>query len=50
MQLHPLLVLFSALGGIGFFGPLGVFLGPLALSLFIGLLSMYSDGHTHVIE
>ncbi len=50
MQLHPLLVLFSALGGIGFFGPLGVFLGPLALSLFIALLSMYSDGHTHAIE
>jgi predicted PurR-regulated permease PerM len=50
MQLHPLLVLFSALGGIGFFGPLGVFLGPLALSLFIALLSMYSDGHTHATE
>ncbi|MDB5238109.1 MAG: hypothetical protein JWM46_379 [Candidatus Kaiserbacteria bacterium] len=50
MALHPLLVLFSALGGIGFFGPLGVFLGPLALSLFIALLSLYSDRHTHPTE
>lgn len=48
MQLHPLLVLFSALGGITVFGPLGVFLGPLALSLFIALLSMYSDRHPNV--
>ncbi|MFA7309736.1 MAG: AI-2E family transporter [Candidatus Paceibacterota bacterium] len=42
-QLHPLLVLLSLLGGIAFFGPVGIFLGPLTVSLLIVLLSMYTD-------
>jgi predicted PurR-regulated permease PerM len=46
LQLHPLLVLFSALGGLAFFGAIGVFLGPLVLSLLLALLSMYSGKHT----
>src|SRR3989338_3355248 len=43
MHLHPLLVLLSVLGGIILFGPVGIFLGPLALSLLIALLSLYED-------
>ncbi len=43
MQLHPLLVLLSVLGGIIFFGPVGIFLGPLSLSLLFSLLSIYTD-------
>ncbi|KKW20003.1 MAG: hypothetical protein UY63_C0003G0016 [Parcubacteria group bacterium GW2011_GWA2_51_10] len=43
MQLHPLLVLLAVLGGILFFGPLGIFLGPLTLSLLFALLSVYSE-------
>ncbi len=43
MQLHPLLVLLSVLGGIMFFGPVGIFLGPLVLSLLFSLLSIYTD-------
>ncbi|MFA5942581.1 MAG: AI-2E family transporter [Candidatus Paceibacterota bacterium] len=43
MKLHPLLVLLSVLGGLVFFGPSGVFLGPLSLSLFFALLSIYAD-------
>jgi len=43
MQLHPLLVLLSVLGGITLFGPLGIFLGPLTLSLLFALLMIYSD-------
>lgn len=41
MQLHPLLVLLSVFGGLAFFGPLGVFLGPLSISLLFALLSIY---------
>ncbi len=42
MHLHPLLVLLSVLGGIIFFGPVGIFLGPLSLSFLFALLSIYS--------
>ena len=41
MQLHPLLVLLSVLGGLAFFGPVGLFLGPLVVSLLVTLLSLY---------
>ena len=43
MHLHPLFILLAVLGGIAFFGPIGVFLGPLSISLFFTLLSIYSD-------
>lgn len=43
MKLHPLLVLLSVIGGIMFFGPIGIFLGPLSLSLLFALLSIYAD-------
>lgn len=43
MQLHPLLVLLSVLGGLMYFGPAGIFLGPLSLSLLFALLSIYAD-------
>ena len=41
MQLHPLLVLLAVLGGLAFFGPIGLFLGPLTVSLLVALLSLY---------
>lgn len=41
MQLHPLAVLLSALGGIALFGPLGFLLGPLAMSLCIAFIDIY---------
>jgi predicted PurR-regulated permease PerM len=41
MQLHPLIVLLSVFGGLAFFGPAGVFLGPLCMSLLFALLSIY---------
>ena len=43
MQLHPLIVFLSVIGGIIFFGPLGFLLGPLTLSLFFTLLNIYSS-------
>ncbi|NCQ16406.1 AI-2E family transporter, partial [Candidatus Falkowbacteria bacterium] len=36
------LVLFSVLGGIVFFGPIGFVLGPIVLSLLFALLDIYS--------
>lgn len=43
LQLHPLFVLLSILGGIIIFGPIGLFLGPLVISLLFALLSIYSE-------
>ncbi|MDO8667635.1 MAG: AI-2E family transporter [bacterium] len=40
-ELHPLLVLLSLLGGISFFGVIGVLLGPIILSLLFALLDIY---------
>jgi predicted PurR-regulated permease PerM len=42
IQLHPLVVLLSVFGGIGFFGPAGIFLGPLSVSLLFGLIAIYA--------
>lgn len=42
MRLHPLLILLAVLGGILFFGPVGVLLGPLSLSLLFALLTIYA--------
>ncbi|MSR89137.1 MAG: AI-2E family transporter [Candidatus Margulisbacteria bacterium] len=41
MQLHPLMILLSVLGGIGLFGPIGFLLGPLLMSLFFAFLKIY---------
>lgn len=43
MQLHPLVVFLAVLGGLSFFGPLGFFLGPLALSVCLALIDIYSS-------
>jgi predicted PurR-regulated permease PerM len=40
-KIHPLLMLFAVLGGLSFFGPIGLLLGPLALSLLLTLLQIY---------
>lgn len=43
-SIHPLLILLSVFGGLAFFGPAGLFLGPLVISLLLGLLSIYAPG------
>lgn len=40
-QLHPLAILLSVLGGLSLFGFVGFLLGPLTLSLFSALFSLY---------
>ena len=41
LEVPPIFVICSLLGGIFFFGPIGFILGPLTLSLFLSTLSMY---------
>jgi predicted PurR-regulated permease PerM len=40
-NVHPMLLLFSILGGLSFFGPIGILLGPIALSLLLALIDIY---------
>lgn len=40
-KIHPMMMLFAVLGGLSFFGPIGLLLGPLALSLLLTLLEIY---------
>ena len=40
-KLHPLLVLFSVLGGIQLFGFLGFLLGPIFMAVFVTLVDMF---------
>ncbi len=42
LNVHPLLILLSVLGGIVYFGPIGIFLGPLVMSLLFVFISRYS--------
>jgi predicted PurR-regulated permease PerM len=41
LQAPAIFVLFSILGGVLFFGPLGFIFGPIILSLFVSVLEMY---------
>jgi predicted PurR-regulated permease PerM len=41
MRMHTLVVFFSILGGIGYFGILGMFFGPLLFAITITLLELY---------
>lgn len=41
MEIHGGVVFFSLLGGLATFGAIGLLLGPLAVSMFLALLSMY---------
>ncbi|MFH1246311.1 MAG: AI-2E family transporter [Candidatus Liptonbacteria bacterium] len=42
VNIHPLFILLSVLGGLEFFGPIGFLAGPLVLSLLFALLEIYS--------
>jgi len=41
IQMHPLIVLFSTLGGIAIFGVSGFVIGPMIAAIFLSLLSIY---------
>lgn len=41
IEIHPILVLFSVLGGIALMGPIGILVGPLVISFLYSLASIY---------
>ncbi|MEI6420243.1 MAG: AI-2E family transporter [bacterium] len=41
VAINPFLILLSVMGGLSFFGPMGLFIGPLTLSLLLVLLEFY---------
>lgn len=41
MKIHPILVLFSMLGGVEVFGVIGFLVGPVVVSAFIALMKIY---------
>lgn len=43
-DLHPLVTLFSILGGISLFGYLGFLIGPILMAIFMSLLDLYVSG------
>lgn len=43
IDISPLLVLFSVLGGISLLGPVGMLMGPLSLTLLFTLISIYRN-------
>ncbi len=43
VEIHEFLILLSVVGGLSFFGPIGLILGPLALSLLLALLDIYKQ-------
>ena len=43
INIPPLLILFAVLGGISFLGPVGILIGPLAVSLLYTLISIYRN-------
>jgi predicted PurR-regulated permease PerM len=43
MELHPLLLLFSLLGGLQVFGFIGIFIGPVVISVIAALINMLRE-------
>lgn len=54
MEMHGAVVFFALLGGLAAFGPVGLLLGPLIVSLFLALLRIYerdfAPTHQHLDE
>lgn len=48
IQMHSLIILFSMLGGVNFFGIAGIFYGPLITTIFLFLFEIYFQQSTQV--
>jgi predicted PurR-regulated permease PerM len=46
MEMHPLMIFLTSLGGIVAFGMTGFVLGPIIGALFLAFLEMYREYHT----
>jgi len=42
VRMHTMVVFFSILGGIGYFGILGMFIGPLVFAIAVAFLEFYT--------
>ncbi|MBI2444566.1 MAG: AI-2E family transporter [Candidatus Magasanikbacteria bacterium] len=45
LQMHPLLILFSTLGGLALFGISGFIIGPIVAALFLAFWEMYEENY-----
>ena len=43
VEIHPLVLLFALIGGVGAFGFLGLFLGPIVVSILIALVEILPE-------
>ncbi len=50
IQMHPLIILFSTLGGIAAFGISGFLIGPIIAALFLAFWEMYEEYYTKDLE
>ena len=50
VNIHPLITIFSVLGGIYYFGPLGILYGPLIIVFFISMMDIYHKKFLHTGE
>jgi predicted PurR-regulated permease PerM len=50
IQMHPLIVLFSTLGGLALFGVPGFIIGPIIAALFISILTIYDYYYKKELE
>ncbi len=50
MSIHPLVIFLSVIGGIAFLGPVGILIGPLAMSLLFALLDIYTSMKTDPVS
>jgi len=50
MEVHPLAVFLSVLGGLAFFGPLGFLLGPLSMSVCLALIDIYFSLQSKMVK
>ncbi|MBT4120427.1 MAG: AI-2E family transporter [Candidatus Magasanikbacteria bacterium] len=50
IQMHPLLVLFSTLGGILIFGISGFIIGPILAALFVAIMTIYDHHYRNELQ
>ncbi len=50
IKIHPMMILLALLGGISFFGPMGIFFGPIALSVTMAMVDIYKKEFRTSIE
>ncbi len=50
IRIHPMLILLSILGGLSLFGPMGIFFGPITLSVTMAMVDIYKKEFRKQVE